>query len=87
MPTFEGVEITTTADVDFEVFCGTCGAGLCSQSSTRSSRHRGAAQVTVDACDTCLEAAREEVRSELEQKIEELEAYIVELEANQCQDQ
>lgn len=87
MPTFEGIEVTTEVSVDFEVFCGTCGSGLCGQSSTRRSRNRGGFQVEVKACDTCMERVREEVLAELEQKVEELEAYIVELEANQCQNQ
>lgn len=46
MPAFE---------LEFEVFCGTCGAGLCNQSDTRSSRQRRMPQVTVEPCTVCLE--------------------------------
>ena len=51
MPNFE-----TT--VEFEVFCGSCGAGLCS--NTRTSYTRGVLQVTVEPCDRCLSAQFEE---------------------------
>jgi hypothetical protein len=44
-------------DIYFEVFCGTCGAGLCNQSDTRKSRHRGENQVTVEVCEKCIEKA------------------------------
>ena len=44
-------------DLEFEVFCGTCGAGLCNQSDSRKSRRRGEAQVTVEVCQTCIEKA------------------------------
>lgn len=44
MPTFEGVDLTMKVDIDFEVFCGTCGTGLCHESSTRQSRNRGFAK-------------------------------------------
>jgi hypothetical protein len=73
MPTFEGVEITV--DVDFEVFCGTCGEGLCYESSTRLSRNRGHAQVEVNACPSCIREKDEEIAS-LKVQIEELELTI-----------
>ena len=72
MPTFEDIEITTNISLDFEVFCGTCGAGLCNQSSTRHSKSRLAAQVTVDVCGNCLEEARQEIRDDLETQIQDL---------------
>jgi hypothetical protein len=63
-------------DVEFEVFCGTCGEGLCNQSDTRKSHRRQENQVTVDVCPKCIEAAtsplQEQVR-ELEQKLEEMQ--------------
>ncbi len=59
-------------DVEFEVFCGTCGAGLCNQSDTRKSRTRGENQVTVEACQACIEAATQPLRD----RIEELEQLI-----------
>jgi RNase P subunit RPR2 len=79
MPTFEDVEVTTSISLDFEVFCGTCGAGLCNQSNTRHSRSRSYAQVTVDVCENCLENARQEIRSDLENQIQELQDRIIRL--------
>ena len=72
MPTFENVEVTTTTDVDFEVYCGTCGAGLCSESDTRKSRSRGYLQVTVSACPKCIAEKEDEIKK-LEEIIKELE--------------
>lgn len=51
MPSFE---------VTFEVFCAKCGAGLCNQTNTRTSRQRGEPQVTVEPCSNCLDKARDE---------------------------
>ena len=73
MPEFCDIEVTTTVNLEFEVFCGTCGAGLCNQSDTRHSRSRQYAQVTVNVCEDCLETAREEIRADLEQQIQELQ--------------
>ena len=58
--------------LDFEVYCGTCGAGLCNQSDTRKSRHRGEDQVTVDVCQDCVQKAL----APLEDKIESLESEL-----------
>lgn len=68
MPSFE---------LDFEVFCAECGAGLCNQSDTRTSRQRGTPQVTVEPCKSCVESkmekAREAVREEMKSQIDDLE--------------
>ena len=76
MPTFEAVEITTSIDIDFEVFCGTCGEGLCYESNTRRSRNRGFAQVEVNVCPSCMKKKDEEIES-LKYQIEELEKQII----------
>lgn len=89
MPTFSQIDVDVETEngkeilqssVDFEVFCGGCGAGLCNQSDTRSSRRRQMPQVTVDPCEKCLEAEAEEaadkVRCDLEERIAELEREI-----------
>jgi molecular chaperone GrpE (heat shock protein) len=55
MPSFE---------VEFEVFCDACGAGICHQAEGRNSRTRNAPQVTVQPCDTCMEKAKEKARQE-----------------------
>lgn len=67
MPSFE---------VDFEVFCGTCGAGLCNQSDTRQSRFRRENQLTVNACEPCINSATQPLIdriSELENLLEDLQ--------------
>jgi hypothetical protein len=79
MPTFEGVEITTTIDLDFEVFCGTCGIGLCFESNTRRSRNRGFAQVEVNVCPSCMDDKNKEI-SDLKDTILSLENKIIDLE-------
>lgn len=71
MPTFDNIEVTTEVNVDFEVYCGTCGAGLCGVSDTRKSRNRGYLQVTVDACPDCMKAKDTEI-SNLQAEIERL---------------
>lgn len=58
-------------DIEFEVYCGTCGAGLCNDSDTRNSRNRSALQVTVDACPKCM-AAKDEKIAELEDEVNNL---------------
>ena len=55
MPSFEA-EITTTVEVDFEVFCAKCGAGLCGQSTGGNTKGRGYPYVSVGPCERCLEA-------------------------------
>lgn len=81
MPTFENVdiEITQKIDIEFEVYCGTCGAGLCSEADTRKSRNRNYLQVTVNCCPDCLKEKQREIDNinsefiKLEDKIYELE--------------
>ena len=45
-------------EVEFEVYCGTCGRGLCNQSSTSSGRT--VSRVDVEVCRHCLEEAKDE---------------------------
>jgi len=52
------VTIETTADVDVEVWCATCGDGLCGQSEVENSRYGVSVRVAV--CEDCLERARSE---------------------------
>lgn len=65
MPTFE-------METEFEVWCGTCGAGICSETDVRGMT------VTVE-CSNCVRIHELEVQ-ELESRIEQLEARIEELE-------
>jgi hypothetical protein len=73
MPSFDNIEIevTTKIDVDFEVFCGTCGKGLCSEFDTRRSRGRNYLQVSVNACPACMKDKDDEI-SDLKDRITEL---------------
>ena len=75
MPTFEDIDVEARVSVDFEVLCGTCGAGLCSESDTRQSRNRGYLQVTVNVCPKCIGEKEEEIEV-LKAEIEELENQI-----------
>jgi len=77
MPTFSNIEISTTVDVDFEVYCGTCGYGLCGESDTRHSYRRGYAQVTVNACPNCMKKKDDEI-TDLNDRIKELEKQLEE---------
>lgn len=85
MPSFSGIEVTAQVDVDFEVFCGTCGAGLCNVSDTRESRNRRMPQVTVEACAKCMENAKDDGRrdaeAEYEQQLSELREALAEARA------
>jgi hypothetical protein len=65
--------------VDFEVFCGTCGAGLCNQSVTRKSRQRQEDQLTVEACGNCVDVAFEKGAGSREDEITDLSNQIEEL--------
>jgi uncharacterized protein YlxW (UPF0749 family) len=64
--------------IDFSVYCGTCGAGLCNQSDTRKSRSRSEDQITVEVCSDCLEKAK----APLEDKIQDLENKLQEVQDN-----
>lgn len=49
MPTFE---------LDFEVFCAKCGAGLCNQSDATTDRY--GSRVSVEPCSKCMDDANYE---------------------------
>jgi hypothetical protein len=78
MPTFQ-TTIESNIDLDFEVYCGTCGAGLCMESSTRMSRNRNHPQLEVNACPTCIATKQEEI-DDLKSEIHDLQKKIEELE-------
>jgi hypothetical protein len=52
------------ADIEFEVWCS-CGAGLCNATKTSGT------SVTVEPCESCLDAAREEGKEEGRQEAEQ----------------
>jgi len=92
MPMFEDYEVSVKVDIDFEVFCKTCGAGLCGLSDTRRSRNRGYLQVEVEACPDCLKEKDKQIdelmsqNAEYEDRIAELEAKIKDNELFEGQD-
>ena len=90
MPTFKDVdiEVTQKIDIDFEVYCNTCGAGLCGESDTRKSRNHGYLQVSVNVCPDCMKEKDEEIKNlqsekddlgnqvyKLEQELEKVKEY------------
>ena len=81
MPTFNNVEITETADLDFEVYCAGCNAGLCSNCTTKKTYNRGANRLDIEPCKRCSESAREEgadkAREEMQARIDELESELL----------
>jgi peptidoglycan hydrolase CwlO-like protein len=81
MPTFNDVEIEVTQkiDIDFEVYCNTCGAGLCGESDTRKSRNRGYLQVSVNVCPDCMKEKDEEIKN-LQSEKDDLENQVYKLE-------
>jgi len=60
--------------VEFEVYCGTCGAGLCQQSTTGKTPRRNENTVNVEVCTHCIDAAK----APLEDRIEVLEQLLKE---------
>lgn len=72
MPTFSNVVVETEIEVDFEVFCGECGAGLCSESTTDQRRISGYHSLTVNPCPKCMARKDREIEG-LSLKIEALE--------------
>ena len=86
MLTFKDVdiEVTQKIDIDFEVYCNTCGTGLCGESDTRKSRNRGYLQVSVNVCPNCMKEKDEEIenlqseKNDLEKQVYELKQKLVE---------
>lgn len=71
-------------NIDFEVYCETCGAGLCQNTEVTKTREREQLCIRINACSCCVEGARDEgyddglgdAASESEAKIEGLEAEV-----------
>lgn len=82
MPEFTGIDTNGEEfiDLEFDVYCSTCGGGLCSysQASSRYGKHR----LDVEACPGCMEKKDNEIEllkdqiGSLEYKIETLESEI-----------
>ena len=61
-------------DVNIDVYCGTCGRGLCGDTSVDERRM----SFTIEACSDCMDRKDEEIRAS-EKKIEMLENEIEKL--------
>jgi hypothetical protein len=61
-----------TIDFDFEVYCDTCGAGLCSESREVTTLKRGVPSIRVNVCPDCIKSKDEEI-DDLKRKVEQLE--------------
>ena len=48
--------------VEVEIYCATCGAGLCNQSEFVHTRTRDIPSFRVEVCDRCVDAAVERGR-------------------------
>jgi hypothetical protein len=55
MPSLSATVTTVEVDVDFEVFCGKCGAGQCGDSETGNTSRRKTPYVRVTPCAACME--------------------------------
>lgn len=74
MPSFDNIDATVS--IDFEVYC-TCGEGICSLATVRTSRSRGYPQIVMEPCPKCIERETDPLKDqirELESRLEELEA-------------
>ena len=59
MPSFD-----YSGTVDFEVYCNSCGNGLCNESETGRTRNRGELMLRVNACEKCVDKARDQAYQE-----------------------
>jgi peptidoglycan hydrolase CwlO-like protein len=63
-------------EVDFEVYCNTCGCGLCNETIVKGHQ---SPQVRVNVCPDCIKEKNEEIKealrenTALEEKIESLQ--------------
>ena len=51
-------------EMEFEVFCGSCGAGICGNCTEGTTKGRGMPYISVDPCQDCLDKAKEEGKDE-----------------------
>lgn len=74
MPSFDDVEVTITGNVnvDFEVYCGTCGEGLCMLTDIGITHNRRQLFIKVAVCPKCMSEKDDEIK-ELQLRITELE--------------
>lgn len=49
-----------TLELEFEVFCGKCGNGLCNNTREGKTRNRQYPCINVDPCEKCLTESRDD---------------------------
>ena len=49
---------------EFEVYCATCGAGLCNDTDVQPAGYHTCARINVRACEKCVERAHDEGQEE-----------------------
>lgn len=76
MPTFYNVESVVQVDIDFEVYCNTCNAGLCNETTAKDGKYH---TIYVNVCPNCMEEKEKEIE-ELKAEINSLEEQIYKLE-------
>lgn len=54
------VDTTIDVDVDIEVYCNSCGDGMCNETDVVKTHNRQANAFRVNACPKCLKRAEEE---------------------------
>jgi hypothetical protein len=59
MPTINS-DITVNVDIEVEVYCAKCGAGLCKQSTSGKTRGRSQPFIEVEPCEKCLDKIKDE---------------------------
>ena len=64
-------------EIEIEVYCATCGNGLCLNTESTVGRNRGVRQFRVKVCDDCIYEKEKEI-NELKDRINELEEEIYE---------
>ena len=67
-------------EIEFEVYCDTCGAGLCDQSKVVKTYNRGVNSVRVEVCDKCIQNAIEDTKYDMQKEINNLKETIENLE-------
>jgi hypothetical protein len=60
-----------TIDFNFEVYCDTCGSGLCGESREVTTLKRGVLSLRVKACPECMKSKDSEI-DDLKREIERL---------------
>ena len=54
------VDTTVDVEVEIEIYCASCGAGLCNISSVSKTARRPRNAIDVEACPKCLDRARDD---------------------------